>query len=394
MQISQEEVVKAIWDGKVLSGEGGVISYEEIPTEERYSGMTDEVIAAKPSVTLESATLRAALVTAAEKTGADRRGLRLRGVHLVGQVDIQGLDLPFGLGFWGCWFDRDIWADRLAVDELVLEGCRVTGWVGSGVHIRGRLDVYQSAPLHQIFLSESEVGRLRIRPDLHAEAPTHCQLRLYGTTVHQFGVELSSPAGVGECLPLGDVDGLTIETLNMNRQDEGVGAADVLVALLSRHPEQGDKDALHAATWHEFADALERSGDVRGADDLRVEFRRRRARRLSWPRRLWNRVIDMTTRFGYSNHRAAVLVVLLFLLVWLLAWWQPVSGADTYWSGIYALELVVPAVNLGQISAHGLGDTFWFASVLAGLRVVSWAVVALFLSGVAGLLDKPSRSRR
>lgn len=177
--------------------------------------------------------------------------------------------------------------------------------------------------------------------------------------------------------------------------------------------------------WFEVADVFDRSGRESEAKKLRFEavdrVLWRRTNVVSW---LWGRITKVTIGHGFYPERA---------LVWLLIIWFSVAGLvasnkdsfspsdrstaisqaqdekpapkseptgkglaitgstnpspiayPTLYPFIYAVDIVVSPVGTGQSTAWQFHGSLWLSSILTFLKLLSWALGGLFITGIAG----------
>jgi hypothetical protein len=55
---------------------------------------------------------------------------------------------------------------------------------------------------------------------------------------------------------------------------------------------------------------------------------------------------------------------------------------------IYAVDIVISPVGTGQSNAWQFTGSMWLSSVLATLKLLSWALGGLFITGVAGVFRR------
>jgi hypothetical protein len=171
---------------------------------------------------------------------------------------------------------------------------------------------------------------------------------------------------------------------------------------------------FYSQPWLELAHAFETAGDQQGARWLRFEATDRLMKyRKDLLSPTWRLVTRTTVGFGYRPGRALVCLVILWGVAFGIgnafadsfvpsdrtvalssaAAGKPVNGSDDpvpipqprFNSGLYALDVVAPAVNTGQAEAWRVTTEPWLAVALAALRIFSWALLGLFITGAAGL---------
>jgi hypothetical protein len=122
-------------------------------------------------------------------------------------------------------------------------------------------------------------------------------------------------------------------------------------------------------------------------DDARTVLlagERHRREGLARPGRWWGRVQDLTIGYGYRPARAAAWLVALLALGTAVFGRYPArpvqpANAPEFVPPVYALDLILPAIDLGQQSAFTPhGGTAWlaYALILAGLLLVTTIAAA------------------
>lgn len=125
---------------------------------------------------------------------------------------------------------------------------------------------------------------------------------------------------------------------------------------------------------------------------------RMRARR-SWPYQVWRFIKRHTLGHGYKLHRA-----LLFLIaVWAIAaivvsvaasQFQPAGDAPPsapgFWGWLYALDVVVAPIGTGQ-SELWIASAPWLVAAIWVLKILAWGLLALFIAGLAGWVNRDAR---
>lgn len=182
-----------------------------------------------------------------------------------------------------------------------------------------------------------------------------------------------------------------------------------------------------AQPWLAFANSFEASGHQSAARRLRFEATDRLMRhRTGVFAPLWRFVTRTTVGYGYRPWLALVWLGALWAIVFGLGWtfhdsfsptdrsaaFAPVQQADaslaasvpagdgnrvtggsepipeaypSFYAGLYAVDVVMPAIDTGQAAAWRVTDQSWLALVLTVFRGLSWGLFGLFVTGVAGL---------
>ncbi len=120
-------------------------------------------------------------------------------------------------------------------------------------------------------------------------------------------------------------------------------------------------------------------------DDARtvlLALERRRRGGLSRAGRWWGRLQDVTVGYGYRPLRAAAWLVVLFAVGTVVFSLHPPravepAGAPALVAPVYTLDVILPAVDLGQQSAYrARGSTVWLAYALSAAGLVLTTTVA------------------
>jgi hypothetical protein len=158
---------------------------------------------------------------------------------------------------------------------------------------------------------------------------------------------------------------------------------------------------LHAATpeytpepYERLAAALRESGEDAEAREVLLAKQRRRRETLPIAGRVWGWLQDVTVGYGYRPGRAAVWMAILWglgALYFAVGPTPPPAAVDyvPHWSpALYALDLLLPVIDLGQDNAWretGLGQ--WAASTLT---LVGWMLATTAAAGASRLLRRGS----
>lgn len=412
--IQADELRAALVNGCVVNAHAFGYLPLEIPHDESVSGafLHDPV----PTALVDAHVLRDVLLEAARAPEAvDPRGLRLSQVVVRGTLDLNWLDVPFPLGFNGCHFRGWLWLDNFRAPELTFDTCDFTASDNVGPYrgalnatrmsIERELRFFDCKGFDQLFLTESTLGYFHLR-DPHNEAEPSASFRTIlddskiGTLTFP-----SSPAeqkaGETYILP----DDIRIERVS--------GPLESITAWLrSSRPDTGDEDTptgASARVWDEVADALDRSGRADDATQLRIDYRRHRnsarnpvARFLTWL------ALDATVRYLHRPSRALRWFAGLFFVAWALAfafhghlvksplvsdpvpasWLSEMLSAGA-WSFMYALDIMIVPLSLGQVDSMWPGSV-WLAVVFAVLKGAGIILLGLFLGSVTTLISKRS----
>ena len=156
---------------------------------------------------------------------------------------------------------------------------------------------------------------------------------------------------------------------------------------------------LHGATpeyspeaYERLASALRAGGEDAEAREVLLAKQRQRRETLPVAGRVWGWLQDITVGYGYRPGRAAVWMAVLWALgaAYFAAHHTPPPADDGYrphWNpALYALDLLLPVINLGQDNAwREAGTAQWIASALT---VLGWILATTAAAGASRLLRR------
>ncbi|WP_327293393.1 oxidoreductase [Streptomyces sp. NBC_01198] len=171
---------------------------------------------------------------------------------------------------------------------------------------------------------------------------------------------------------------------------------------LAEFPLRGRLAWLQAATpefrpepYERLAAALRAAGEDAEAREVLLARQRRRRETLPAAGRVWGWLQDITVGYGYRPGRAAVWMAVLwalgatyFALHHIPAAADP-GGYRPHWSpALYALDLLLPVIDLGQDNAwREAGLAQWVASLLT---LLGWMLATTAAAGATRLLRRTS----
>ncbi|MCX5213502.1 oxidoreductase [Kitasatospora sp. NBC_00240] len=143
-------------------------------------------------------------------------------------------------------------------------------------------------------------------------------------------------------------------------------------------------------SYEQLAAALRRDGADDDAREVLYAKQRRRHATLPLPSRVWGRVQEATVGYGYRPGRAALWLLLAWLLGTLFFQQHPPEPlkADErpHWNAaLYTLGQLLPVVDLGQSGWNPAGAGQW---VTAGLVTVGWVLATTVVAGATRLLQR------
>jgi hypothetical protein len=152
-----------------------------------------------------------------------------------------------------------------------------------------------------------------------------------------------------------------------------------------------DVDGYLPRNYETLAAMYRNAGDDSSARQVLLAKERERRAQLPWYGQAWSRLQELTVGYGYRPLRAAAWL-LAFLaagtLVFGLHHPPPLPGAPhpAFNPLIYALDLLVPLVDLGQRDAYDpQGPQRWLAYLLIA---VGWIFVTTIAAGIARVLRR------
>ncbi|SFO58100.1 hypothetical protein SAMN05660359_04485 [Geodermatophilus obscurus] len=160
----------------------------------------------------------------------------------------------------------------------------------------------------------------------------------------------------------------------------------------------GRTKAHYSDAYHQLGQAYQRNGNEAAAKQIAIARQRdlRKPGRgdLGRPARVWNWLLDVTTRFGYELHRPLILLLVMAVIgsfVFLFAaraglmvaedpqrpWFQPF---------VYSVQLLVPGVDL-RLTSRWLPDTdlAWGKAVMVYIWlavVIGWLASGALIAGI------------
>lgn len=153
-----------------------------------------------------------------------------------------------------------------------------------------------------------------------------------------------------------------------------------------------------------ISEALRNAGQVSEAKDLEMfSIDQQLGAKPGWRNAIWRWISQVTVGHGFKRFR----IFWFILLIWILATVVTASFSSSFqaapnvtsdppgfWSGLYALDVVVSPIGTGQ-SEYWSSNLWGVNLVLWFLRVVAWGLGALFVADLAGWTNRgliqPSR---
>ncbi|MFJ8232042.1 oxidoreductase [Streptomyces sp. NPDC094448] len=143
--------------------------------------------------------------------------------------------------------------------------------------------------------------------------------------------------------------------------------------------------------YERLATVLRNSGEDADAREVLLAKQRRRRETLPLAGKLWGHIQDLTVAYGYRPGRAALWMAVLWAasaLAFAQAEPKPFKPGEhpDFNAALYALDLLVPVINLGQEGYWKLaGHWQWTA---AGLILLGWILATTVAAGATRLLSR------
>lgn len=399
--------------------------------------------------TVPAAVLVDLLSRPADPERAPRPALRLAGARITGTLDLSGGQITAPMEFDRCWFDQAPDLTGATAVSLRMRSCRLPGLNARLIELRGDLDCRECDIVGPVVLGHGRIGGTVAIEGGRLHNPGRVAFNADGATV-QGSVAIRnltctghirmSTAAIGGAIALGgavldNADGpvLTMDSTNANEvwMTWATAPRGVVSLINSRVSRLGD----NPATWperlclrgltYETIEGRAGAAPVSAAERLRwlrrdprgfspqpyeqlaayyrrtghdVEARRvllakqrERRRTLAWSGRVAGWVQDVLVGYGYRNWLAGG---------WLLACWiagaalfsahrpRPAGAAQTpeYNPAVYALDMLLPVVDLGQERAWQLSGQLQYAGY--ALNLAGWTLTAAIVAGVTRLFNR------
>ncbi|MGW0734576.1 oxidoreductase [Streptomyces sp. NPDC002851] len=143
--------------------------------------------------------------------------------------------------------------------------------------------------------------------------------------------------------------------------------------------------------YEKLATVLRNSGEDADAREVLLAKQRRRRETLPLAGKLWGYAQDWTVAYGYRPGRAAVWMAVLWALgaVAFSRYHPPAikPGEGPEWNpSLFALDLLVPVINLGQDGYWRVEDHWQWLS--AALTLLGWILATTVAAGASRLLSR------
>jgi hypothetical protein len=156
-----------------------------------------------------------------------------------------------------------------------------------------------------------------------------------------------------------------------------------------------DPGGYRPQVYEQLADAYRKAGRDDDARKVAIAKQRRRRQTLSGPGKVWNSMLRWTVGYGYQTWKAGV---------WLLAlvglgWWifdrahpvylvaaTPPGQRPWFHAGLYALDLLLPFVDLGYQGAWIAGG--WARGFYLIWNLAGWVLITAVVAALSGLIKR------
>jgi hypothetical protein len=325
-----------------------------------------------------------------------------------GRLNLRGAKISGGLDFSGAQVDGEITLAGAHVTELLFFGATLANPGGAAL-TADRLTVDQDMVCAQGFTAKGEVvllgahigGQLHFRdatlsnPDglaldlerlradtllLLPKAPPQGTVRFTNAQLHSYS---DSQATWPPDLRL---SGFTYGSLHAKPE------VDVTARLSWLEHDPG---GYIPQLYEQLAASYRKAGRDDAARKVAIAKQRRRRQTLNWPGRWWNTLLRWTVGYGYQTWKAGLWLLGLVGLGWIifdlahpahLTTAKPPGQRPWFHAGLYALDLLLPFVDLGYQSTWTAYD--WARWVYLGWNLAGWVLITAVVAALTGLIKK------
>jgi hypothetical protein len=226
----------------------------------------------------------------------------------------------------------------------------------------------------ELSLRRVQTPELRFTP---AQPPTG-RVVLSGARISNLVTEAACWPGAGNI----DLNGFAYESL---RPSGPFSLERRLAWLAAATPEYSPEP------YEQLASALRADGMDEDAREVLLAKQRRRRETLPLAARMWGYLQDITVAYGYRPGRAAVWMAVLWAVGSLFFAVEPPEplnqGESPHWNAaLYALDLLLPVIDLGQDSAWKPAGLAQWASAL--MVLLGWILATTVAAGASRLLRR------
>lgn len=343
-------------------------------------------------------------------------GLVIRKTVIDGNLDLSHLALPFPVRFDGCLFTGWITLDYADLYELRLDSCAFEvdreflsygAIVATSLTVKHELDIRGVRGLKQLFLVASSIGTLSFgKNDVVDIKKTGYGFRtvLHGSTVGNLELDVDNASGEQplKIPPLGTPDRLTVHSLrslSVDSHENGVRPDLIAKWIMAGGSGDPEQTGYSRQVWESFALALEQDAMNAEATKLRILARKFGRTKMKNPfARAWDWLLERTIGYGFANHRAFVIWLVLFAVTIGATWVASAmgylgnSGYDL--SNPISIVLYALAVVLSPIGTGGPADWFFgevpvaLALGFSVMKIASLVLLGLFITGISGIVSR------
>lgn len=233
---------------------------------------------------------------------------------------------------------------------------------------------FRLAPNQQLSLRRIQTPELRFTPNQPPTGPVVLSSARVGNLV----TEGAAWPGVG----LVDLSGFGYESL---RPVGPFPLAARLEWLSNATPEYSPEP------YEQLATSLRADGMDEDAREVLLAKQRRRRETLPLAARLWGYAQDITVAYGYRPGRAAVWMAVIWAVSSVVFSMRPPPplkpGEGPHWNAaLYALDLLLPVIDLGQDGAWKTSGTLQWAA--AFLVILGWILATTVAAGATRMLNR------
>jgi hypothetical protein len=380
---------------------------------------------------------------------AARAALRLSGAKISGKLDLAGAQITAPMAFDRCWFAEPPDLTRASAANVRMRRCHLPGLTAQLIELRGDLDCEECEFVGPVVLRHGRIGGTVSFDGGQLHHPGQVALNADGVTVQgtvairnltcHGGIRMCT-ASIGGAVALGgttldnaDGSALTMDSTYANEvwMTWAVAPRGVVSLINSRvsrlsdnpatWPEQlclrgltyetiegraaampvsvaerlrwlrRDPRGFSPQPYEQLAAYYRRTGHDVEARRVLLAKQRERRRTLAWSGRFAGWLQDILVGYGYRNWLA---------VGWFLAFWimgaalftvhrpQPLlpGGTHEYNAAVYALDLLLPVVDLGQERAWSLAGQAQYAGY--ALSLAGWTLTAAIVAGLTRLFNR------
>lgn len=449
--VTEDELERAFKQGLIVNARDDDGDLCRIRNDEDYSGAFLETPVA--TAILSGDLLTDVVQRFAAHSGgrqANPQGLRLHRVLVRGWCNFNWIDADFPLGFEGCDFYGWVSADHARIPWLSFDSCDFTprdhvmggaGALNAANAELGDLRFWQCRGLGQLFLLDSKVGSFSPRGEgLDTEGEHVKNFRTVVDGAHFASLTVPDPEQGIFPFQLSKrvhIDKLDVPSdADMTPRETARRVFDWLMLASGRpnsaenadqhEPNETGDDARGSdkrydapafpdpTVTDELEAALRRAGDSPAATEFGVLVADERAKTEGARGRLKRLLLKNTVRYFYDNLLALWWLIGLLVVAWVTVLvvsyaapeqlvssplanpsvlpreWLDDAVNKTVWAFLYALDLVLSPLSLGQ--AQVVWPTSpWLSLLFAAYKGAGILLLGLFITGITGVTQRRSQ---